>query len=99
MSVAHWAPRRISTSPVTGTVAHGPAPVRWPSRSWRHRKGEHPVGVDPRVHRARIQELLPLRAVAGDVDLQQGLPEAGVPLAGDVDRDGAPVDRDRQLLT
>src|SRR5215831_11611359 len=89
---------------VTGLGARRPpawpaARPSWASRVRRHREGEHLGGVDPRVHRARVQEALPLRAVAGHVDLQQGPPEAGVPLAGDVDRDGAPVNRDGELLT
>src|SRR6266487_2257061 len=64
----------------------------------RHREGKHPVGVDPRVRHAGVQELLPLRAVAGHIDLQQRPAEALVLLAMDVDRDGPPVRRDRELL-
>src|SRR5919198_4357711 len=63
-----------------------------------HVEREHPVGVDPRIERAGVEELLPLRAVARDVDVEQCLSELRALLAADVDRDGAAVDGDRQLL-
>src|SRR2546422_5765533 len=40
-------------------------------------EGEHPLCLDPRIGRARVEELLPRWAVARDIDLEQGLAEAG----------------------
>ena len=63
------------------------------------RVGEHPLGVDPRVHRAGVQEVrLPLRPVARDVDVEQRLAQLGALRLADVDGHGAAVDRDRELL-
>ncbi len=59
-----------------------------------HLEGEHAVGVDAHVHRPAVEELLPIRAVAGHVHLEQRFAQA----AGDLDRDRAAVDGDRELL-
>ena len=49
--------------------------------------------------RAGVEEPLPLRSIARDVDVEQRLPEAGVLRRVDVDRDGAAVHRHAELLT
>ena len=40
-------------------------------RVGRHVEGEHALGVDARVRDAGVEELLPLRSVARDVDVEQ----------------------------
>jgi hypothetical protein len=60
-----------------------------------HGVREHPLGVDPGVDRAGVQERRPALPIAGDVDVEQRLPQRA---ARDVDRLRAPVHGDRQLL-
>lgn len=43
-----------------------------------HEEREHPVGIDARVDRPRVEEPLPLLPVARHVDLQEGAPELGL---------------------
>ena len=52
----------------------------------RHPEGEHAAGVDAGVLGAAVEHLGPLLAVAGDVDLEQGLLELGVLGGVDVDQ-------------
>ncbi len=64
----------------------------------QEREGKHPFGLDPRVLRTGIEELLPFWSITRDVDIEQDLPEFSGGIATEVDRHGLPVHRDREML-
>src|SRR2546426_628136 len=65
---------------------------------FRHAEREHPIGVDPCVDRARVEELLPIWPVPRLVDFQQRSPESTSLIGADVNWDSTPVDGDCELL-
>src|SRR5437763_9474201 len=69
-----------------------------PPASHGHVECEHPVRLDPGIQGSGVEERLPLRAVAGHVDLQQRLAETRVLAAPDVQRDGSTVNGDGELF-
>src|SRR4051812_33373859 len=68
-------------------------------RAWLHVEPEHPLRVDTRVDRTRVEEFVrPLLAVARDVDVDERLPETGVRLAADVQLGHTPMNGHGQFL-
>src|SRR5688500_13846574 len=63
-----------------------------------HMEREHLVRLDPGEQRAGVEEALPFRAVARNIDVEERLPELGVLLAAHVDGNGASVDGHGELL-
>ena len=59
----------LGHSPSFGTLAGG-AGSSVDLLGISHLEAEHPVGVDPHVHRTAVEELLPIGAVARHVHLE-----------------------------
>src|SRR3989442_94207 len=101
---------RPSGPPNEGRAAAAPPPPGEAGLEWlasprggagaasNHAEGEHPLGVDARIERSGVEELDPLRSVTRDVDLEQRFPKGRGLHAADIDRGGAPVHGDGELL-
>src|SRR5919199_3612341 len=91
--------RRAAPGSPTGLIHE--TPRRRAARSvavGRHAQCEHPIGIDACIERSGVEQVFPLRSIAGNVDPQQGLSELCRRLAVDIEGNGATMDSDRQLL-
>src|SRR5580698_4332669 len=109
---ASFTPRRSLVRSQYRPPPHRPVPVTGPAFCvlWladarcagcglAHVEGEHPVGVDARIDRPRIQKTFPLWPVARHVDVKEALAEAGLVGAADINRRGAAMNRHRKFLS